>query len=70
MLKAMLLAGVIGIILVACGGFQTSSAQPQIQAPDGVELLAQDILMTPGASKNKSGRSSGVKWLWSPPRPL
>ena len=70
MLKAMLLAGVIGIILVACGGFQTTSTQPEIQAPDGVELLAQDILMTPGASKNKSGRSSGVKWLWSPPRPL
>lgn len=43
MLKAMLLAGVNGITLVACGGFQTSSAQPEIQAPDGVELLAQDI---------------------------
>ena len=43
MLKAMLLAGVNGITLVACGGFQESSAQPEIQAPDGVELLAQDI---------------------------
>ena len=70
MLKAMLLLGVIGITLVACGGSRTSPAQPEVQAPDGVEPLAQDIRVTPGASKNKSGRSSGVKCLWSLPRPL
>ena len=56
MLKAMLLLGVIGITLVACGGSRTSPAQPEVQAPDGVEPLAQDLRVTPGASQNKSGR--------------
>ena len=48
MLKMMLLAGLIGIGLIACGGSQTNPGQPVVQAPDNVEPQVQETRLTPG----------------------
>lgn len=48
MLKMMLLAGLIGIGLIACGGSQANPGQPVVQAPDNVEPQVQETRLTPG----------------------
>ena len=47
MLRVMLLAGLMGIGLVACGGAPGNPDQTIIPAPDNVEPQVQDIQLTP-----------------------